>query len=154
MKLCSRLERVKVHTLASPLFKPFDVGSQLLLSGRNVRTQLTNLSYTENCWDLKALALSRYLLSKEVSFSHPTPLKRDLIPEDVSHVGGGGRGLSLIISPTRDRMGLAPWREVQSLRERNEHPTLLPVLWYALWLYRAMFLKQGFTEHRYDFRAK
>ena len=60
-----------------------------------------------------------------------TPLKRDLIPEDVSHVGG----LSLIISPTRDRMGLAPWSEVQSLYERTKYTRKLSSLWTALWLY-------------------
>jgi hypothetical protein len=64
-----------------------------------------------------------------------TPLKRDLIPEDVSHVGG----LSLIISPTRDRMGLAPWREVQSLCERTKYTRKLPSLWTALWLYRLFY---------------
>jgi len=63
-----------------------------------------------------------------------TPLKRDLIPEDVSHVGG----LSLIISPTRDRMGLAPWSEVQSLCERTKYTRKLPSLWTALWLYSVL----------------
>jgi hypothetical protein len=121
------------YTLLSLLFKAFDVNSQVPQSGRNVLTQLTNFPHTKSCWDLKARALSRYSLSKAVSASHfhPTPLKRDLIPEDVSHVGG----LSLIISPTRDRMGLAPWSEVQSLCERTKYTRKLPSLWIALLLY-------------------
>lgn len=103
------------RTLLSLLFKHFDVNSEVLQSGRNVRTQLTNFSHTKNCWDLRARALSRYLLSKEVSASHRhLPQARPYSRGRVSC-----RGLSLIISATRDWMGLAPWSEVQSLCERN-----------------------------------